>query len=153
MITASLFDSKYKGSDGIERNTAFDTKYAFNVLAGKDFKVGKKNNTFSTNVKIGSVGGKYISPINVTASQNGNTAIYDEDNSPYSLMQSSYFRAHMKLGYRKNNKRSTLEFGVDLENFTMHKNIFIQKYNRGTNKIVSQYQQGFLPVPYCKLTF
>lgn len=153
LITASLFDSKYKGSDGIERNTAFNTKYAFNILAGKDFKVGKKNNTFSANVKIGSVGGKYISPINVTASQNGNTTTYDENISPFSLKQTPYFRADMKLGYRKNSNRSTLEFGIDLENFTMHKNIFIQKYNRTTNRIVSSYQQGFLPVPYFRLTF
>jgi hypothetical protein len=153
LITASLFDSKYKGSDGIKRNTAFNTKYAFNILAGKDFRVGKKNNTFSANFKIGSVGGKYISPINITASQNSNTTIYDENIAPYSLRQTPYFRADVKLGYRKNKNRSTLEFGIDLQNFTMHDNIFVQKYNRGTNSIVSQYQQGFLPVPYFKLTF
>ncbi|WP_018614761.1 TonB-dependent receptor [Segetibacter koreensis] len=153
LITASFFDSKYKGSNGIERNTAFNTKYAFNVLAGRDFKVGKKNNTFSVNAKLSSIGGKYISPIDVTASQNSNTTTYDENISPFSLKQAPYFRADMKLGYRKNNKKSTLEFGIDLKNFTMHDNIFVNKYNRGTNRIVSQYQQGFLPVPYFKLTF
>lgn len=103
-----MFDSKYKGSDGIERNTAFNTKYAYNILAGKDFKVGKKKNTFSANIKIGSVGGKYISPVDVTASQNDDTTIYDETINPYSLKQCPYFRADMKLGYRKNSNRSTL---------------------------------------------
>jgi hypothetical protein len=153
LITASLFDSKYKGSDGIERNTAFNTKYAFNILAGKDFKVGKRKNTFSANIKIGSVGGKYISPVNVAASQKDNTTVYDETINPFSLRQSPYFRADMKLGYRKNSKRSTLEFGIDLQNFTMHENIFVETYNRRTNSIARQYQQGFLPVPYFRLTF
>ncbi|MEO7046683.1 MAG: TonB-dependent receptor, partial [Ferruginibacter sp.] len=153
LVTASLFDSKYKGSDGIERNTAFNTKYAFNVLVGKDFKVGKKHNTFMANIKVSSVGGKYVSPIDITASQSSNETVYDETVNPYSLRQSPYLRADMKLGYRKNNKKSTLEFGINLENFTMHKNIFIQQYNKDKNKIVTKYQQGFLPVPYFRLTF
>lgn len=152
LVTASLFDSKYKGSDGIERNTAFNTKYAFNILAGKDFKVGK-DNIFMANVKVTSVGGKYVSPINIIASQNSNETEYDETVNPYSLRESPYFRADMKLGYRKNYKQSTLELGINLENFTMHKNIFIQQYNKDKNKIVDQYQQGFLPVPYFRLTF
>ncbi|MCB0644138.1 MAG: TonB-dependent receptor, partial [Phaeodactylibacter sp.] len=36
LITGSLFDSKYAGSDGIERNTAFNNQYVLNVLAGKE---------------------------------------------------------------------------------------------------------------------
>ena len=39
LVTASLFDSKYKGSEGIERNTAFNTHYASNILPGKEFFV------------------------------------------------------------------------------------------------------------------
>ncbi len=153
LISTSLFDSKYKGSDGTQRNTAFNTKYAVNILCGKDFKVGKNNNVFAANIKLTTVGGKYISPINTTASRNSYTTIYDETISPYSLRQEPYFKADMKLGYRKNSNHSTLEFGINLQNFTMHKNIFIQKYNRQTDSIVLQYQQDFLPVPYFRLTF
>src|SRR6185437_15485460 len=40
LLTGSLFDSRYKGSDGIERNTAFNYKYVFNVLAGREWRVG-----------------------------------------------------------------------------------------------------------------
>ena len=35
LLTASIFDSKYKGRDGIERNTAFNNGYVVNVLGGK----------------------------------------------------------------------------------------------------------------------
>jgi hypothetical protein len=37
MITASVFDSKYKGSDGVERNTDFNGGYALNALASKEW--------------------------------------------------------------------------------------------------------------------
>ncbi len=38
LVTTSLFDSRYKGSDGISRNTAFNTRYVLNALAGKEWR-------------------------------------------------------------------------------------------------------------------
>jgi hypothetical protein len=35
LVTASVFESKYTGSDGIYRNTAFNGNYVFNALSGK----------------------------------------------------------------------------------------------------------------------
>lgn len=153
LITTSVFNSMYKGSDGIERNTAFNTKYVYNILAGKDFVLGKIPGTFSINARVSGVGGKYTSPVNVAASIASGGTAYDELNAPYSIRQSPYFRADLKIGYRRNYKKSTLEAGIDLRNFTNHKNIFIQSYNRRTNTIVDQNQQGFLPVPYFRFTF
>jgi hypothetical protein len=153
LITASIFDSKYKGSDGILRNTAFNSKYVFNVLAGKEFKIGKNRNNLSLNIKAGMVGGKYTSPVNIAASKNENYTIYDETIAPYSLKQDAYFRADFKAGYRVNYKKSTMELGIDLENITNHQNLFMQTYNKRSQTIVSQYQQGFLPVPYFRFTF
>ena len=46
-----------------------------------------------------------------------------------------------------------LEFGINLQNLTMHENVFIQKYNKQTGIVAVQYQQDFLPVPYFRLTF
>ena len=41
LTTVSLFQSKYTGSDNIERNTAFNSNYVLNALAGKEFNLGK----------------------------------------------------------------------------------------------------------------
>ncbi|MBN2521394.1 MAG: carboxypeptidase-like regulatory domain-containing protein, partial [Bacteroidales bacterium] len=38
LSTLSLFESKYRGSDGVLRNTAFNSNYVFNLLGGKEFK-------------------------------------------------------------------------------------------------------------------
>ena len=37
LFTSSLYDSKYKGSDGVERNTVFNGNYAANLLGGLIF--------------------------------------------------------------------------------------------------------------------
>ena len=45
ITTSSLYDSKYKGSDGISRNTAFNGNYMVNILTGKEWNIGKKEKT------------------------------------------------------------------------------------------------------------
>jgi hypothetical protein len=153
LITGSLFDSKYEGSDGVERNTAFNTHYAYNILGGKEWKVGKKkDNVFSIGLKLTSTGGRYLTPIDLEASEEANVAVEDEANA-YSLQQDPYFRADLKFGYRKEYKSSTLEFSVDLQNITNNQNVFDQGYNSQNNTISTEYQQGFFPVPMVRYTF
>lgn len=73
LFTSSLYSSKYKGSDGIERNTAFNGKYVFNILGGKEWKVGNENrNKFATDIKFTNAGGRAYTPIDLTASQSLN---------------------------------------------------------------------------------
>jgi len=151
LLTTSLFDSKYKGSDKVERNTAFNTKYVLNVLGGKEFRFGS-NNIVSANIKTSLVGGKYITPLNLAASRARGAAVYDE-NRAYSLRQSAYFRTDIRFSYRREMRRSTMEFSMDLQNVTARKNIFQQTYNPRTNELVNQYQQPFFPVPYFRYTF
>lgn len=152
LITASLFDSKYKGSDGIERNTAFNTSYVLNVLGGKEFKVGKKANILSINLRSSLIGGRYLTPIDLAASQVSREAEYISSKA-YSIKQDDYFRLDLKIAYRKEYKHSTLEYSLDLQNITGHKNIFNQVYDTRTNRIVNNYQQGFFPVPTVRFTF
>lgn len=153
LATGSLFDSKYKGSDNIERNTAFNTKYAANMLAGKEFKLGKSGNSvLYTNIKATSIGGKYFTPLDFAASQARGSAVYDKTKS-YSEQQSAYFRVDVKIGWRKEFKKSSMEFAVDFQNVTNHQNIFSQGYNKYSNSITYEYQQAFFPVPMFRYTF
>jgi hypothetical protein len=152
LITGSVFDSKYKGSDGVERNTAFNTQFATNALAGKEFNLGKKGTVLFANIKTTWVGGRYFTPIDAVQSKAAGRAIYDVSKA-YSQKQTDYFRIDLKIGYRKDYKRSSLEFAVDLLNITNHQNIFAQGYNAKTNTLSNEYQQGFFPVPMFKFTF
>jgi hypothetical protein len=67
LLTTSLFDSKYQGSDGVMRNTAFNMGYVINALAGKEWKFNRER-YFSISMKISAVGGRYISPVDITSS-------------------------------------------------------------------------------------
>lgn len=53
MITGSLFKSKYRGGDRIWRNTRLDKSYLVNLLAGKEWMVGRlKQNVLSINGRL-----------------------------------------------------------------------------------------------------
>lgn len=152
LVTTSLFDSKYKGSDDVERNTAYNTQYVVNALGGKEFRVGRNRNFLSLNLKVTTIGGRYLTPLNFAASQAQGQAVYSESLA-YSEKQIPYFRTDFRVAYRKEYKRSTLEFALDLQNVTGNQNIFAQTYNPRTNSIANQYQQGFFPVPFVRYTF
>jgi hypothetical protein len=152
LVTTSLFNSKYKGSDGVERNTAYNTHYVFNALAGKEFRVGKNKNFLSFNLKLTSIGGRYLTPLDATASAARGQAVYVRSLA-YSEKQIPYFRTDFRVAYRKEYKKSTMEISLDLQNLTGNQNIFSQTYNPRTNAIANQYQQGFFPVPYVRYTF
>jgi hypothetical protein len=152
LITNSLFDSRYEGSDGIERNTTYNTRFVLNVLAGKEWKIGSNGKFLSLNIRSTTIGGRYLTPIDFAASQQFGNAIFRESQA-FTQQQPSYFRTDLRISYRKEYRKSTLELSLDLQNVTGNQNIFSQSYNPRTNSIVTQYQQGFFPVPFVRYTF
>ena len=152
LITGSVSQSTYKGSDNVERNRAFNTVHALNVVGGKEFTLGKKGRILAFNLKGTWIGGRYLTPIDVAASQAAGEAVYDEENA-FSERQADYFRVDLKVAYRMEYSRSSLEFSVDLQNITNYKNVFQQTYNPVSQQVVTEYQQGFFPVPTVRYTF
>ena len=64
MITGSLFKSKYRGGDRIWRNTRLDKSYLVNLLAGKEWMVGRlKQNVLSVNGRLFFQGGGRYTPV------------------------------------------------------------------------------------------
>jgi hypothetical protein len=124
----------------------------FNALAGKEIIVGRRNNALSLNWKFTTAGGRYIRPIDVAASADQNATIYDNSRA-FSQQLNDYFRMDFKIGYKMNRKRLTHELALDLQNITNKQNVFQQAYNPRTQRIGTAYQQGFLPIPFYRLTF
>lgn len=154
LFTSSLYSSKYKGSDGIERNTAFNGKYVFNILGGKEWKVGSENrNKFATDIKFTNAGGRAFTPIDLTASQSLNREVVSSD--AYSANYTNYFRFDVKGTYTINSKNKQLSqsFSLDLQNVTNHKNMFSQSYDNQLQNVSTTYQLGFFPNFIYKLQF
>ena len=147
LLTTSVFESKYEGSDGIERNTPFNNGYVLNLLAGKEFKMGVSGkNVLFFDTKLTLSGGRYFTPVNLEASQQAGFEVLREDLA-FSEQNDDYFRLDVKLGYKINSrsKKRSHQFYVDLQNVTNNENIFVRRYNRLTNRVDQVDQIGFFP--------
>ena len=151
LVTTSLFESKYKGSDGVVRNTAFNGNYVFNALAGKEFKI-KEKHIFALDIKFTYAGGKRYVPIDLPASILANDEIRN-GSVAYQAQYDPYVRLDVKPSYKINTKRFTHEISVDIQNVTKHNNIFQQQYDLNTQKIKTDYQLKFFVIPQYRLTF
>ena len=146
LFTSSVYSSKYSGSDGIERNTAFNGRYVFNLLAGKEWKVGSaKRNKLSADLKFTNAGGRAYTPIDLTASN----ILGREQLSTniYSSYYENYYRIDVKVGFSLNSGKRKLShtFSLDLQNVTNHSNVFSQSYDDRNQSIKTTNQLGFFP--------
>jgi hypothetical protein len=154
LFTSSLYNSKYTGSDGIERNTAFNGKFVYNILGGKEWNVGAdKRNKTSIDIKFTNAGGRYYTPIDLDRSK-----ISDREQlstNAYSTQYPNYFRLDVKLGYTFNSKvrKMSQTVSLDLQNVTNHKNVFSQNYDSKNQDISWKYQLGFFPNFVYKIQF
>lgn len=151
LITASFFESKYKGSDGIERNTAFNGNFVTNALAGKEFKI-KDKHILSLDFKTTYAGGKRYTPINLNESILINKEVRDQTRA-FELQYPNYFRIDFKVGYRFNSKKITHEFSLDMQNITRYLNIFQQTYDEVNKTIKTDYQLIFFIIPQYRILF
>jgi hypothetical protein len=155
LVTGSLFDSQYKGSDEVWRSTAFNNRYVVNVLAGKEFKVGKdKRNALTADIKFTTSGGRWYTPIDTEASIAQGREVLQEDKA-FSEQYTGYLRLDVKFGFRLNSrkKRISNSFYIDFQNVTFQKNIFESRYNTRTQRVDNVYQNGFFPDVMYRITF
>ncbi len=151
LVTTSLFESKYKGYDGIERNTAFNGNFATNALAGYEFKIGKYNR-LTLDLKTAYAGGKRYVPIDLEESIANNYTSYDWDKA-YEDKYDNYFRVDVRIGFKMNKKKFSQEWAIDLQNVTDHKNIYSESFSPRTGSILKDYQTGFFPMFLYRIRF
>jgi len=151
LTTTSIYNSKYKGSDGVERNTAFNGNFTANLLLGKEFKVKEKNG-ITVDFRSTWAGGRRYTPVDLVKSKAWGRE-YRYDTLAYSQQLKNYFRIDVKVGYRHNGKKVTQEWSLDIQNVLNRKNAFIQKYNRDKQNIVIVPQLGIFPVVQYRVTF
>lgn len=151
LLTASLFDSKYVGGDGIMRNTAFNGNYVINLLSGYERKVGKKS-YFTADLKTVWAGGRRYVPIDLESSVKEGVEIRDWDHA-YENRYNDYLRLDLRLGFKVNKRRFSQEWAIDLQNVTNYKSIFMEGFDPGTGEIYKVYQQGFMPMFLYRIQF
>lgn len=151
MFTASVFESTYKGSDGIERNTRFNNNYVFNLLGGKEFSIGTRN-LFGVNLKSTLAGGNRYIPIDMENTRLLGYVVHYY-NEAYNSRVSDYFRIDVQLNYRWNLSNTSHELRFDIQNVTNRLNIKEIQYNWDKQDKEYITHLGILPLISYRLEF
>ena len=129
LLTASLFNSAYKGGDDVWRSTRFNRNYVFNFLIGKEWQMGKNNqNTLSLNTRFSYQGGNRYTPVNEAASQIAKDVVYDETDA-FELQAKPGLNVHFTASYKVNKKKSSREIALKILNVTGQPDFNGYKYN------------------------
>ncbi len=129
LFTASVFESRYTGGDGIWRNTRLNRNYLFNALGGKEWKLGRqKQNILGVNLRLSLQGGDRYSPIDEAASQAEQDAVYDTSKA-YEKQLSPAFISNFTVSYKMNKKNLAHEFAIKMINATGYKEYEGHIYN------------------------
>ena len=148
LVSTSIFDSKYKALDGVERNTRFNSNVIANVLVGKEFHLNSKkgkNKVIGINAKISSLGARRYTPIDLEQSALKNETVYLEDQA-FSQKGDNVFLANIAVSYRIDNRRIGQELKLDIQNVTNNDAKLGYYYNENTDKVESSNQLPLLPV-------
>lgn len=156
MTTISLYDSKYRGSDGVLRNTSYNGRFTGNILAGKEFKLSEKQ-SISAGLKMTWAGGKRYGYVDRAASELQREIVF-KDSMFNELQFKDYFRIDVKVNWKMNTTKVTHEIGLDLINILNTKNILALAYvpdlaNPANEPVAFKNQLGFLPIFYYKIDF
>jgi CarboxypepD_reg-like domain len=152
MVNASIYESKYKSLEGIERNTQYNGKYLVNVLFGKEFvNLGKKKNQMlGLNFKAFAGGGKKIIPLLRNAQ--GKVAV-DPANNRYWDYKKAYendiedvYQINVSASYKWNKRKTTHELFLNIDNITNTKGRITEFYDADKpNGIGNMTQFGAFP--------
>jgi len=151
-LSTSVFESKYKALDGVERDTKFNSNYIMSLVAGKEFMSSNKLKTFGINIKTIYAGGLRTTPIDQVASIQAGKTIYDEQ-AAFTLQNDAYFRSDLRVSMKWNRKRITSTLSLDIQNVTNRLNVYGQWFDSDNQKIETSYQTGLIPVLNYKIEF
>jgi len=155
LLTGSLFESKYKGMDGVERNTMFNANYIGNFLFGKEFILGKRkgaSKSLNINGGLTLIGPRWHTPIDLEASREKGSTVRIEEEA-FTLRGDDIFIGNLSVNYRVNKRKTSQELKLEVRNFTNSQGKIDSWYNDITGEIDHVYQLALLPVLYYTIEF
>jgi hypothetical protein len=159
-LNASLYNSKYKAMDGVERNTQYNGNYLVNLLFGKEFaERGKnKNQTLNVNAKVFFGGGQKYIPLLRDAQ--GNLAVDPANNKFYDYTKAyekgfeGIYKVALSASYKWNKQKVTHELFINLDNLTNAEGKLSEYYDESKpGKVAYVKQFGLFPNLMYRLYF
>lgn len=153
LATVSLFDSRYRAMDGTWYNARFDLGAVANVLAGKEWKLGRpgKDKVLLTGARYSVMGGQWRTPIDLDASI---AADAQKDGAPLMSVQGDpIHKLDMVVAYRVGRAKVSHEIKADVQNVLNTQTPVYPYYSSRTNRIETVNQLAILPVLQYTLRF
>ncbi|MEE9438093.1 MAG: carboxypeptidase-like regulatory domain-containing protein [Saprospiraceae bacterium] len=153
LVSASIFNSKYKANSDTWYNTRYNKNYLFNALIGKEIRIGKNNqNVLGINLKISAQGGDRYSKIDHTNSSIQQDVIFDET-TPFTEQIKQSFVTHFTVNYEWYRKKTTHKLSLKVLNALNFKEFQGFRYNL-KNSNVDEFREALLiPNISYKLSF
>ena len=146
LTTLSLFQSKYLPSDGVWRNTRFNTNSSFTLATGKEWSLhGKRSSSIATDLKVLYSGGPRVTPIDLPKSIAQKKQVVD-NNRIYEDQLAAFFRVDFQIEWKTQYQKRTGTVILGVQNLFNRKNPISQSFDPATNKIKYNYLLGLIPV-------
>jgi hypothetical protein len=153
LFTASLFESKYVGGDGIERSTRYNSNYVVNVLLGKEWTMGIAQNKFlGVNARINMMGGQRAFPLDRASSLTQGNAVYDYSR-PFEDQKQNIFHLNASITYRINKKKHASIWSVQVLNLLGAEENYGYYYNYRTDQLEEEKIVVIVPSLSYKIEF
>lgn len=153
LFTSSLYDSNYKGSNGVQHNTSYNGNYVVNMLGGYELTLGKgRNKSLALDLKYTLAGGNRYTPIDLERSKLAGKAVLEDDKA-FTQKYTDYSRFDVKLTLKVNSKRVSQSLFAVVENIFDTPNILRETYNAQTQSIQKEYQLGLFPYGGYRIEF
>lgn len=154
LINGTLYESKYRGSDGVLRNTNFNGNYMFNALGTKEFDL-TENSIIGFGTNLTYAGGRRFGEFNEEQSELEKEVIWQQEG--YNENQyKDYFRTDIRINLVFDRTKTTHEIAFDLINVLNTNNVLDYAWAPGINtnsNFALRQQIGFFPMFYYKLDF
>ena len=154
LLSASVFASEYQGSDGVWRNTRFNSNFVNSLVAGKEWAWNRRRKirTFGLNLKLTYMGGLRESPVDPEASAREGKTVRDERRA-FDERMPDYFRLDAGFKLKRNYAHLTTTLALDVQNATNRQNVFGRYYDTKSNTVKYWYQAPLIPVLRYRVEF
>jgi hypothetical protein len=154
LLSASLYDSRYRANDGVWRNTRFNANRSATFTAGKEIPWNRnsKKRVVGLNLRVIYNDGMRTTPIDIEASRREQTTIIKEK-LLYTTKAKEYFRTDIRLSVRRDYAKTTTTLALDVQNASNHRNEYGSYFDPTTGQVEVAYQVPLIPILSYKVEF
>ena len=149
-LNGTLYKSEFE-QEGESLSTRYDGRYIFNTVLGKEWSKAETK-VHGIHARLNVLGGFRETPIDVIASAEVGTTIFDETRL-FSEKQNDYVRVDLSIYRKVEHKKFTSTISLDIQNLLNRENESFAYYDSYLGDVVRRNQLGLLPILNYRLQF